>query len=69
MTYELIIETPVQDYMSLYSHNRDGLMEALDRIETFQLSGNFVQAQITSEKDGLVFRSSKKNESTYRMRI
>lgn len=56
MQYELQIELDWQTLFSNFSHNRDGLLDALCRIASYKDKKDFVSAKITSERDGLVLK-------------
>lgn len=59
MKYELIIETKVCLNYSNYTHNRDGLTDAFNKLENYKNSENFVSAEIISERDGSIYKLNK----------
>lgn len=62
MKYELIIETKICISFSHHAHNRDGLMNALERICCARENQNFCNAEIYSQRDGLIFTWPNKNK-------
>jgi hypothetical protein len=54
MTYELELETETNIQFKNFTHNRDGLTEALTAIE--QNKSVIVAATITSSRDGVIFK-------------
>ena len=54
MSYELELETATNIQFRNFSHDRDGLMEALSIIEKNKLT--LIAATIVSSRDGVVFK-------------
>ena len=55
MKYELMIDTDNFTAFSTYPHPREGLNEALDRVDKVRSRDGFQSAKITSNRDGEVF--------------
>ena len=55
MKYELILGTVACDSFSTYPHNREGLENALDRVNSERKKKGFQYAKIVSDRDGEVF--------------
>ena len=55
MKYELMIDTDNFTVFSTYPHTREGLNQALDRVDKVRSRDGFQSAKITSSRDGEVF--------------
>ena len=55
MKYELMIDTDNFTAFSTYPHTREGLNQALDRVDKVRSRVGFQSAKITSSRDGEVF--------------
>ena len=55
MKYELMIDTDNFTAFSTYPHTREGLNQALDRVDKVRSRDGFQSAKITSSRDGEVF--------------
>ena len=55
MKYELILMTDACDSFSNFPHTREGLTEALDRVDKVRSRDGFQSANIVSDRDGEVF--------------
>jgi hypothetical protein len=55
MKYELILVTDACDSFSNYPHTREGLENALDRVNKVRSRDGFQSARIVSSRDGEVF--------------
>ncbi len=55
MKYELMIDTDNFTAFSTYPHTREGLNEALDRVDKVRSRDGFQSAKFTSSRDGEVF--------------
>lgn len=55
MKYELMIDTDNFTAFSTYPYTREGLNQALDRVDKVRSRDGFQSAKITSSRDGEVF--------------
>ena len=55
MKYKLMIDTDNFTSFSTYPHAREGLNEALDRVDKLRSRDGFKSANIVSDRDGEVF--------------
>ena len=55
MKYKLMIDTDTCTSFSTYPHTREGLNEALDRVDKVRSRDGFKAANIVSDRDGEVF--------------
>jgi len=55
MKYKLMIDTDNFTSFSTYPHTREGLNEALDRVDKLRSRDGFKSANIVSDRDGEVF--------------
>ena len=55
MKYKLMIDTDNFTSFSTYPHTREGLNEALDRVDKLRSRDGFKAANIVSDRDGEVF--------------
>lgn len=55
MKYELMIDTDNFTAFSTYPHTREGLNQALNRVDKVRSRDGFQSAKITSSRDGEVF--------------
>lgn len=55
MKYKLMINTDNFTVFSTHSHTREGLNEALDRVNKVRSRDGFQSANIVSDRDGEVF--------------
>ena len=55
MKYELMIDTDNFTAFSTYPHTREGLSQALNRVDKVRSRDGFQSAKITSSRDGEVF--------------
>ena len=55
MKYKLMIDTDTCTSFSTYPHTREGLNEAIDRVDKLRSRDGFQSANIVSDRDGEVF--------------
>jgi hypothetical protein len=55
MKYKLMIDTDNFTSFSTYPHTREGLNQALDRVDKLRSRDGFKAANIVSDRDGEVF--------------